>query len=89
MCHRVSPCAKLVIICNKVFKVGAMAMVVAATFEGEVTHKPVGPQLSGIPLAPPDLPFHTQAIVNTSCVIWIGEESFLFYKQSKNNWNIG
>ncbi len=57
-----------------------MATLAAATLEGEVDHVPVGPQLSGIPLAPPDLPFHTQAIANTSCVIWIGEESFLFYK---------
>jgi hypothetical protein len=47
------------------------------------TMKAVGQWLSVILLAPPDLPFHTQAIVNTSCVIWIGEESFLFYKQSK------
>jgi hypothetical protein len=60
-----------------------MAMAAAATLEGEVLHVPVGPQLSGIPLVPPGIPFHTQAIVNTSRVTWIGEESFLFYKQSK------
>ena len=60
-----------------------MATAAAATLEGEVVHVPVSPQLSGIPSAPPDLPFHTQAIVNTSPVIWIGEKSFLFYKQSK------
>ncbi len=51
-----------------------MVMAAAATLEGEVIHVPVGPQLNGIPLAPPDLPFHTQAIVNTSHVILIGEE---------------
>jgi hypothetical protein len=48
-----------------------------------IVNMPVGPPLSGILSALPDLPLHTQAIVNTSHVIWIGEESFLFYKQSK------
>jgi hypothetical protein len=60
-----------------------MVTAAAATLEWEVVHMPVDPQLSGIPSVPPDLPFHTQAIVNTSHVIWIGEESFLFYKQYK------
>jgi hypothetical protein len=58
-------------------------MAAAATWEGEFVHMPVGPQLSGIPSAPPDLPFHTQAIINTSSVIWIVEQSVLFSKQSK------
>jgi hypothetical protein len=83
MLHRDSACVEPVILCNKFFKVSEMAMAVATTWEEEVLHMPAGPQLSGIPLAPPDLPFHTQAIVKTSCVIWIGEESFLLYKQSK------
>jgi hypothetical protein len=61
----------------------ATATAAAAMLEGEVVHLPMGPQLTGILLAPPDLPFHTEAIVNSSCVILIGEESFLFYKQSK------
>ena len=60
-----------------------MATAAAATLEGEIIPKPVGPQLSGIQLAPLDLPLHTQAIVNTSRVIWIGEESFLFYNNPK------
>jgi hypothetical protein len=60
-----------------------MTIAVAATLEGEFECMPLGPQLSGIPSAPPDLPFYTEAIVNTSRVIWIGEESFLFYEQSK------
>jgi hypothetical protein len=54
-----------------------------------VVNVPVGPPLSWIPLAPPDLPSHTQAIVNTSREIWIGDESFLFYKQSKVHWTTG
>ncbi len=46
-----------------------MATTAAATLEGEVVHVPVGPQRSGIPSAPPDIPFHTQAIVHTLSVI--------------------
>ncbi len=66
-----------------------MATAAAATLKGEAVQVPVAPQLSGILLVPLDLPFHTQAIVNTSREIWIGEESFLFYKQSKVHWTTG
>jgi hypothetical protein len=83
MHHCVSPCAELVILYYKVFQGWCNGNSAAATLEGEVIDVPVGPPLSGISLVPPDLPFHTQAIINTSRIFWIGEESFLFYKQPK------
>jgi hypothetical protein len=66
--------------CAGVVAIVAMALPHCCT---GIVNMPVGPLFGGIALAPLDLSFHTQAIDNSSHVIWIDEESLLFYKKSK------